>query len=833
MFDFKKKINTNQIIIKNSLFIGDNAILTIDQTIDKFVLEVKSTVIEIPFLVSDNRYNLDFSSIFEIINNQGKHKMFAMVGNNKKILVYNDTSKTSTKNAYSSSLTSITGYKMAFFYNKNNELRVAKFSEENWQVVEAENLENEQIVKTDFINFNKNNYLHLSVDSKLLVHLQRVQFTSVEKFVDLNFWINENNLIIDMNNLDNELKKCESNTFYKLEGIFSNENSKSTKLFLLTNQKQTLYQKSITTRAGLLKGRLYIDNVIFFKAEYSKHKDWEIQGDIVINNGNVSIPLSANALNLIDYVIIRIQKTKYEKIIQFRKTDTSIIINERELKELDYGYVLECVIIDTDDGEHKLIDETKKEVANVYKHHVLDSSKNLKTYAYYTFNGRLNFYKSFLPVEIFKAESIISIDAKLQKNRIKFVSNDEYEAIIQTDYKKINKIDISKDGSLQLIDLSTLKVEHSQTIQLLLKKKGNFDYERVRSINPLIDDLSDFDFESSTLRFIPKSELKLSIIVTFYNTEKYLDKLFSSLYKQGLTNNEFEVVAVNDSSTDNSSHVAELYARKYSNFRIVTHEFNKGLGEARNTGIDVSHGEYIAFVDGDDFIADGAYKKMLSIIDRTGSQVITGGVKRWRNNKQEISWLYRKVFIKNVEKTTLSDNPELVYDMTAWNKLYRRDWFVSCGFRYPTMLYEDVPVTMPVFERADSIDIFSETMYYWFIRDINGDKSITNNRTDIKNFSDRMVAIRSAVEVLKTNIRALQEYEYKVLHMDLAIYLRHFLNVDENYKNILSTEISWALNEFSPISLKSIPNRELKRLQCAARGDWEKLRTFYEEEELA
>lgn len=411
MFDFKKKINTSQIIIKNSLFIGDNVILTIDQTIDRFVLAVKSTVIEIPFFVSDNRYNLDFSSIFDIINNQGKHKLYAMVGNNKKLLVYNDNSKTSPKDVYSSSLTSIAGYRMAFFYNKNNELRVAKFSEENWQVVEAENLENEQIVKTNFIEFDKNNYLHLSADSKLLVHLQNVRLTSVDKSVELNFWVNENSLIIDMNNLDNEFVSCESNTFYKLEGIFSDEYSKNTKLFLLTNQKQVLHKKIMVKRTGLLKGRLYIDNIILFKVEYSKHKDWKIQGDLIINNGNISIPLSASALNMVDYVVIRVQKTKDEKVIQFKKTDTNIIINERELEELDYGYVLECVVIDNDDGEHKLIDETQKEVANIYKHRALDNSKNLKTYAYYTSNGRLNFYRSFLPVEIFKAESILSINA--------------------------------------------------------------------------------------------------------------------------------------------------------------------------------------------------------------------------------------------------------------------------------------------------------------------------------------------------------------------------------------------------------------------------------------
>lgn len=101
--------------------------------------------------------------------------------------------------------------------------------------------------------------------------------------------------------------------------------------------------------------------------------------------------------------------------------------------------------------------------------------------------------------------------------------------------------------------------------------------------------------------------MKLSIVVPIYNVEVFLPRCLDSLLRQGLKAGEYEIVCVNDGSTDDSAMILSDYAERYSDIiRVITQD-NQGLGCARNTGVDVAHGEYVAFVDSDDYLIDGAY----------------------------------------------------------------------------------------------------------------------------------------------------------------------------------------------------------------------------------
>ncbi len=101
--------------------------------------------------------------------------------------------------------------------------------------------------------------------------------------------------------------------------------------------------------------------------------------------------------------------------------------------------------------------------------------------------------------------------------------------------------------------------------------------------------------------------MKLSVIVPAYNVEKFLPRCLDSLLRQGLEVGEYEVICVNDGSPDNCAQILAEYEQKYPGiFRVITQE-NRGLGEARNTGMKVAQGEYIAFVDSDDYVVDGGW----------------------------------------------------------------------------------------------------------------------------------------------------------------------------------------------------------------------------------
>lgn len=107
---------------------------------------------------------------------------------------------------------------------------------------------------------------------------------------------------------------------------------------------------------------------------------------------------------------------------------------------------------------------------------------------------------------------------------------------------------------------------------------------------------------------------KISIIVPVYNVEKYLSKCIESIINQNYK--DIEIILVNDGSTDNSGEICDKYMQKDKRIRVI-HKINEGVSIARNTGLKVATGEYIAFVDGDDFVHEDIYTKLISIIDNS------------------------------------------------------------------------------------------------------------------------------------------------------------------------------------------------------------------------
>ena len=99
--------------------------------------------------------------------------------------------------------------------------------------------------------------------------------------------------------------------------------------------------------------------------------------------------------------------------------------------------------------------------------------------------------------------------------------------------------------------------------------------------------------------------VKVTVVIPVYNVEKYLKKCVDSVITQNF--NDFEIILVDDGSTDNSGVLCDDYASKYE-FISVIHQENKGLGGARNTGIEAANGEYILFLDSDDFLAPDCLK---------------------------------------------------------------------------------------------------------------------------------------------------------------------------------------------------------------------------------
>ena len=171
-------------------------------------------------------------------------------------------------------------------------------------------------------------------------------------------------------------------------------------------------------------------------------------------------------------------------------------------------------------------------------------------------------------------------------------------------------------------------------------------------------------------------EPKITVIVPVYNVEKYLPECLDSLV--GQTYKNLQVLVVNDGSTDSSPQIIEDYVRRFPDRFAQMNKPNGGLSDARNFAIGKAEGEWIAFLDSDDWADPEYYAKMAEVMAR-GADVVVSDIEYFYENGQP-SWimpgLNPHAFDSPVKQAFLSP-------MFAWNKLYRADFFTQKHYRYP------------------------------------------------------------------------------------------------------------------------------------------------------
>lgn len=260
---------------------------------------------------------------------------------------------------------------------------------------------------------------------------------------------------------------------------------------------------------------------------------------------------------------------------------------------------------------------------------------------------------------------------------------------------------------------------------------------------------------------------RLSVVVPVYNVELFLDECLQSLADQ--TFRDWEAVVVDDGSTDGSLEIARKWAARDTRIRVVEQP-NAGLGAARNTGVrHIAAGtEFLAFVDSDDVVVPDAYQRCIASLDKTGSDFVSGNVDILVAGETSPSALHAKRLNKPRERTHISRDRDLLYDRTAWNKVFRRSFWDRHAFAFPEgILYEDAPVTIPAHFRATAVDVLAEPIYQWRQRTA-GAPSITQNRTDPRNVRDRITSFDSVSRFLAAQPGA--EYRgYKRWYDETAI----------------------------------------------------------------
>lgn len=272
---------------------------------------------------------------------------------------------------------------------------------------------------------------------------------------------------------------------------------------------------------------------------------------------------------------------------------------------------------------------------------------------------------------------------------------------------------------------------------------------------------------------------KVSVIIPVYNVENYLAECLDSVIDQTVRN--LEILCINDASTDSSLEIIREYADKDFRIRILQNEQNMGLAYTRNRGLEVATGEYVLFVDSDDFIhselLETVMKEMgeaeVACFDYQKRNEIGEEKDRHLFNLQEGIYEARDFFITAVERNSV------IY--SAWSKLYRRDFLVRENLKFADgILYEDIAFNFLCMMKAKKVYCIPEKLYTYRFRN----DSIMTKKIGRKNVMDYFSIICCLCSFyLEENFdsrleKAIEKYIHKVYRDFMNAFRRYGLTED-------------------------------------------------------
>ena len=308
---------------------------------------------------------------------------------------------------------------------------------------------------------------------------------------------------------------------------------------------------------------------------------------------------------------------------------------------------------------------------------------------------------------------------------------------------------------------------------------------------------------------------KISVIIPVYNADSFLPECLDSIFNQKFDG--FEVIAINDGSTDSSPQILEKYAKKYSNFKII-HKENEGQGYAKKVGLGVSEGEYIIFVDNDDMLEDGALEKLYNNINDNQSDVAQMRVYFWDHTAQTLdewdSINPTKNFPDNTDfsKYTFTHKefkPYVIGKIVApWNKVYRKKFLLKyddfCFTKFT--FYEDSPFQVQVLLRADKISICPYILYRHRLS--NSNSCMLLNYKNEKSFE--ILDVVAKIKSIFINEGCYEEY--KIIFQNYAIYALYdfIIKMNPEIKNKFYLRMKNLLYELIECELDSLEKGSAK-----------------------
>lgn len=281
-----------------------------------------------------------------------------------------------------------------------------------------------------------------------------------------------------------------------------------------------------------------------------------------------------------------------------------------------------------------------------------------------------------------------------------------------------------------------------------------------------------------------KNKPLISIIVPVYNVEKYLARCLDTLLNQ--TYIELEIILVNDGSTDNSGIICDKYSNDDKRIKVY-HQSNKGLSGARNTGLKFAEGEFIGFVDSDDWVEPNMFEVMVETLLTKNVGVVECGLnKLYKKSSDKSPSVTRNIYIEN----RLEALKRIIKNQSfsVWRRLYKANLIKNIFF-VEGKNSEDVYYTLNVFQKIDKIAFIDDKLYNYFI----GGVSITRGGYRLKTLDtvDAALFLHKTVEQ-QENDSALKSISNDFL---LEILIYNYKSLSKNKQHDPSKEYRHTLKK--------------------------------------
>lgn len=224
---------------------------------------------------------------------------------------------------------------------------------------------------------------------------------------------------------------------------------------------------------------------------------------------------------------------------------------------------------------------------------------------------------------------------------------------------------------------------------------------------------------------------KVSIIVPVYNVENYLERCLQSLVKQTLK--DIEIICINDGSTDNSKNILEQYAKEDNRIILINQE-NSGVSKARNKGLELAKGEYIGFIDSDDWVDLNFFEELYNKAKSTNSDIAASSIIREKRGKQEDYYVFYDSYSADnfEEKLKICDIPNYNY---IWNKIYKTSKLKQANLNFEEgITYEDIIFTPQVVYHLEKLVTVPCVYYHYFCRK----NSIVHTKNNVPDYKKAM-----------------------------------------------------------------------------------------------